>query len=113
MDSFEFNKIAAAILIALLTIKGADLISNHLIEPHMLKENVYKIAGVSASSTGAPMEAEKKGPAPIEPLLAAANVQQGEVQTFMVSLERLRESIQVMLTLRPWRKKGAHGLLMT
>jgi cytochrome c len=79
MDSFEFNKIAAAILIALLTIKGADLISNHLIEPHMLKENVYKIAGVSASSSGAPAEAVKKGPEPIEPLLAAANVQQGEV----------------------------------
>ena len=78
MDSFEFNKIAAAILIALLTIKGADLISNHLIEPHMLKENVYKIAGVSPSSSGAPAEATKKGPAPIEPLLAAANIQQGE-----------------------------------
>src|SRR3990167_6214016 len=78
MDSFEYNKIAAAILISLLTIKGADLIANHLIEPHMLKENVYKIAGVSASSSGVPAEAVKKGPAPIEPLLAAANVQQGE-----------------------------------
>lgn len=78
MDSFEFNKIAAAILIALLVIKGADLISNHLIEPHMLKENAYKIAGVSPSSSGASAEVAKKGPAPIEPLLAAANAQQGE-----------------------------------
>ncbi|MDI9637222.1 cytochrome c family protein [Kamptonema cortianum] len=79
MDSFEFNKIAAAVLIALLVIKGADLISNHLIEPQMLKENVYKIAGVSPSSSEASAEVAKKGPAPIEPLLAAANVQQGEV----------------------------------
>ncbi|MBL8677472.1 MAG: cytochrome c family protein, partial [Alphaproteobacteria bacterium] len=79
MDSFELNKIAAAILIALPVIKGADLISNHLIEPRILKENVYKITGVSVSSSGAPVKMTKKGPAPVEPLLASANVQQGEI----------------------------------
>lgn len=77
MDSFEFNKIAAAILIALLTVKGADLISAALIHPKMLKENVFQIEGVG---TPAPSEGEKvakAGPAPIEPLLATANAQNG------------------------------------
>ncbi|MBS0271095.1 MAG: cytochrome c family protein [Proteobacteria bacterium] len=77
MDSFEFNKIAAAILIALLTIKGAELISDHLVQPKMLKENVYKIEGVSTTAATGEAAAEKKGPVPIEPLLASANVQKG------------------------------------
>lgn len=76
MDSFEFNKIAAGVLIALLTIKGADLISEALIHPKILKENAFKIEGVSVSAeVGA--HPEKKGPAAIEPLLAAASAEQG------------------------------------
>lgn len=77
MDSFEFNKIAAAILMALLTVKGAELISDHLIQPKMLKDNVYKIEGVAGSIPSGEVTAEKKGPAPIEPLLASANVEKG------------------------------------
>ncbi len=76
MDSFEFNKIAAAILIALLTLKGADLISGILIDPHTLSENVFKIEGITASAGGE--VAEKKGPAPIEPLLVMASAEKGE-----------------------------------
>lgn len=77
MDSFEFNKIAAAILIALLTIKGADLIAEHLIHPKMLTENVFKIEGVQSTHSRADEQSKKEGPAPIEPLLAAANAQNG------------------------------------
>ena len=77
MDSFEFNKIAAAILIALLTIKGADLISNALIHPKMLKENVFKIAGVASTQVAAGEKEAKQGPAPIEPLLATASAEKG------------------------------------
>lgn len=79
MNSFEFNKIAAAILIALLTIKGADLISEKLIHPVLLKENVYKIEGVSSTSSQAASPETKKGPAPIEPLLATASAEKGEI----------------------------------
>ena len=78
MDSFEFNKIAAAILIALLTLKGADLISGALIHPHMLKENVFKIEGVTTTPSTGGGVAEKKGPGPIEPLLAMASAEKGE-----------------------------------
>ncbi|MBA3813277.1 MAG: cytochrome c family protein [Alphaproteobacteria bacterium] len=76
MDSLELNKIAAAILIALLTIKGADLISNALIHPALPHENAFKIEGVTPS-TATGTQPEKTGPAPIEPLLAAANAQNG------------------------------------
>lgn len=76
MDSFEINKIAAAILIALLTIKGADLISKSLIHPKMLTENAFKIEGVQVS-TIAGSKPEKTGPSPIEPLLASANAENG------------------------------------
>ncbi len=76
MDSFEFNKIAAAVLLALLTVKGADLISHALIHPNMLRAQAYKIEGAPTSAQpGA--SAEKKGPLPIEPLLAAASVDKG------------------------------------
>lgn len=76
MDSFEFNKIAAAILIALLTFKGADLISKALIHPQMLSENAFKIEGVHTTSAESATP-EKAGPAPIEPLLVKANAQEG------------------------------------
>jgi len=74
MDGFEWNKIAAALLIALLTAKGADLISKILIHPTVLKENVYKIAGAEPVATGTPSQA---GPGAIEPLLAHADSTKG------------------------------------
>lgn len=77
MDGLEFNKIAAAILIALLTVKGADLISQALIHSTVLKEPAYKIEGVVGIIPPAGLQAEKKGPSPIEPLLATANLERG------------------------------------
>ncbi len=76
MDSFEFNKIAAAILIALITIKGADLISERLIYPVIPMEHAFKIDGVSEQAVRS--AEQPKGPAPIEPLLAQADLQKGE-----------------------------------
>lgn len=78
MDSFEFNKIAAAILIALLTVKGADLISETLIHPNTVKENAFPIEGVSVVSHEGEDEEQQKGPTPIEPLLATANIEKGK-----------------------------------
>lgn len=76
MDNLEFNKIAAAILIALLVVKGADLISNALIHPKMLEKNAFHIEGVETAPTEAG-QAAKAGPAPIEPLLAKADAKAG------------------------------------
>lgn len=77
MDSFEINKLVAAVLIALITIKGADLIGDALIHPKMLKENAFKIAGVESTSPAAGGQAKPSGPAPIDPLLAAASAEKG------------------------------------
>ena len=77
MDGLEFNKIAAAVLIALLTVKGADLISRALIHPTVLKEAAYKIEGVANVPHSLDHQAKKKGPGPIEPLLATANLERG------------------------------------
>ena len=75
MDSFELNKIVAAVLIALLVVKGADLISQHLVSPVFLKEPAYKIANVVSSPS--PPSIKSTGPTPIEPLLSSATISQG------------------------------------
>lgn len=79
MDSFELNKIAAAVLIALLLVKAADLISNALIHPQKLKETAFKIEGVVVGGSIAEAGETKKGPVPLEPLLAMASAEQGAI----------------------------------
>jgi cytochrome c len=79
MDSFELNKIAAAVLIALLLVKAADLISNALIHPQKLKETAFKIEGAAGGGPIAEAGETKKGPAPLEPLLAMASAEQGAI----------------------------------
>lgn len=78
MDSFEFNKIAAAVLIALLTIKGADLLSEALISPALLEKNAFNIEGFSQPHEAKEGAEKAAGPQPIEPLLAQANVEKGQ-----------------------------------
>lgn len=133
MDSFEFNKVVAAILIALLTVKGASLISESLIHPQMLKENVFKIAGVETTQTADGGSAQPKGPAPIEPLLASASAEKGAQvfksaqaaiplrrgvpigwgRTFIILSGRKELIILAMLILKRWSKKAAVGAMMT
>jgi len=78
MDGFEFNKIAAAVLIALLTWKTADLVSEALVKPHTLEKNAFEIEGVQVASADGDAGPASTGPEPLEPLLAAANIQNGE-----------------------------------
>lgn len=76
MNSFEFNKIAASILIALLVAMTGSLLSDFLIGHHPLEKNVLEIdVGAATSDVGN----EKKELQPITPLLASANVENGKV----------------------------------
>jgi len=75
MDSFEWNKTLMAILCALLLIKTVDLIATHLIRPVMLSKNVYIVQGVEVAE--APVS-KAEVYQPIEPLLAQANVANGQ-----------------------------------
>ena len=74
MNSFEFNKISASILIALLVGMLGSLLSNFLFPPHSLEKNIIEIS--TTSSEAGPAEA--KALQPITPLLASADVEKGK-----------------------------------
>lgn len=76
MDNFEFNKIMAAVLIALIVGAVGAVLSDRIVAPQMLDKNVYEVA-ILEPSAGVAEEAPKEL-APIAPLLAAANVENGE-----------------------------------
>ena len=78
--SFEANKIAAAVLVALIVAMVSGILADHLVEPHMLAKNVYQVAGAPESS--APSQAAKPaGPEPIGPYLAKASADAGKNDT--------------------------------
>lgn len=80
MNSFELNKIAAAVLLAGIIAMVTGILSDELVKSKPLQESVYKVPGLEASapaetaaSTGEPEKIE-----PIAPLLASAKVAEGE-----------------------------------
>lgn len=76
MDSFELNKIFAALLIALILSMLANLISEELINPVSLKQNVFHIPVLE--STQAPIDQKAEIVEPIEAYLIKANAENGE-----------------------------------
>jgi len=80
MDSFEFNKIAGAFLLALLTTTVIGYAGNALVHPVKLEKNAFVIdttAVVAAPAVAAAPAAAPK-PDPISPLLAAASADAGK-----------------------------------
>jgi len=80
MDSFEFNKIAGAVLFCMLVLAGISNLGNILVSPTKLKEPVLKIAVTETEGKGAAKEAAKPAEAekPLPVLLAAADAKKGE-----------------------------------
>lgn len=77
MDSYEFNKIAGGVLVALLVGMSGSLFSEWFIHPEKIEKNILGIEANSGGGGGA-----DTGPValqPITPLLAAANVENGKV----------------------------------
>jgi len=76
-NPLTFNKIAAAVLIAMTLAWLAGKASDIMVSPEPLAKNSYVVdtsaIAVTASPTAAP-----QGPAPIEPLLASANAESGQ-----------------------------------
>lgn len=82
MSSFEWNKIIASILTALIIAMVSGILASMLVQPKRLEKPVYLAAG-SAQSAAAPTEqaaAPAKLPA-IGPLLAKADPKKGEQLT--------------------------------
>lgn len=75
MDSFEFNKIFASILVALLIAMGSSLISDMLVRPDKLDKNVLVIQTNEAISTPTVSASSLE---PVTPLLAKASAENGE-----------------------------------
>ena len=76
MDSFELNKIAAAVLLALLIGMTASMTSSFLIAPKMPDKNVFIVEGITDGL--APIVTAEVKLQPIEPLLASANIENGK-----------------------------------
>jgi len=78
--TFEANKIAAAVLVALIVAMVSGILADHLVHPMMLAKPVYAVA-VSEAKPSTEAAAAPAGPEPIEPLLAAADPAAGKADT--------------------------------
>jgi cytochrome c len=75
MDSFEFNKIAAAILVVALLVIGLNQIADSIYRVKKPETQGYKIEGVAETKATAKGEVKKEEKlADIKVLLATANV---------------------------------------
>ena len=80
MSSFEWNKVIASVLTALIVAMVAGILSSMLVQPKPLEKPVFLVAG--APSTPAPAEqAAAPKLEPIAPLLTKADVKKGEEDT--------------------------------
>ena len=78
--SFEANKIAGAILAAMILAMVSGIVANILVHPTPLAKQAYEVAG-GAPESGAPAEAAAPaGPEPIAPLMANANADAGKAK---------------------------------
>jgi cytochrome c len=80
--SFEANKIAAAMLVALILAMVSGILADKLVKPIMLAKPVYEVAGAPETAAAPGAAAEKPaGPEPIGPLLATASADAGKNDT--------------------------------
>jgi cytochrome c len=79
--SFEANKIAGAILAAMILAMLSGLIANILVHPTKLEKPAYAIAGAPAAESSAEATKSPAGPEPIAPLMAAASADAGKAKT--------------------------------
>jgi cytochrome c len=84
MDSMEVNKGIAAILVAGIAFFLTGLLGDNLVRETLPTKAVLNIAAPAPSAGGG--EAKPAGPAPIAPLLADANVQNGQKITHTVCI---------------------------
>jgi len=78
MDSFEFNKIAASLLIALLVGMLGNLLGEGLIHPQPLEKKAYVIVGAEDTTEIKGNQAQQETLTSIIPLLATADATKGQ-----------------------------------
>jgi cytochrome c len=78
MNSFEFNKMAGAVLFCLLIILTLGIVGDMVVHPKKLAQPAYKVPGVEESATAAAAPSGPAEPAtPLPVLLASANAESG------------------------------------
>ncbi|WP_310621848.1 c-type cytochrome [Flexibacterium corallicola] len=80
MDSFELNKIAGAILFALVAIMGIGLVKDIIFAPHNDEKRGYQIAVEESGSNNDVAKAEVAKEEPISVRLASASIDAGAKQ---------------------------------
>jgi cytochrome c len=79
MPSFEWNKIIASVLTALIVAMVAGILSTRLVPTKHLEKPVFVVAGAEqTASAPAEQQGGAAGPEPIGPLLAKADPQKGQ-----------------------------------
>mgnify|MGYP003352670831 FL=1 len=78
MNAYEFNKIAGALLTALLTTTVIGFLGNALIHPKKLDKPVVVIEGVEAKADTSAAAAAPAVVEPVAPLLRTANAETGK-----------------------------------
>jgi cytochrome c len=76
--SFEMNKIAGAILAAMILAMVSGLIASNLVKPVPLAKPAYVVASAEPSQAKPEDAAKAAAPEPIEPLLASADANAGK-----------------------------------
>lgn len=77
MDNLEFNKAAAAVLVAGIVFMVSGVVASIVVKPAALHHTVLKIE--TGADHGAAPAAKEEPPAPIAPLLATADAAAGEL----------------------------------
>ncbi|WP_407519414.1 c-type cytochrome [Methylobacterium oryzisoli] len=76
MDSFELNKIAGAVLGALLLAMGTGFLAELIYKPKPAGDRGYALPAAQETAGGAPAEAQKEEPLPVR--LASADATKGQ-----------------------------------
>jgi cytochrome c len=75
VNNFEFNKIFASLLVALLCLQVSHLIADGLVHPTYLPQNILGIDGAAVLASA---DLKQKALEPVSPMLVSANIINGE-----------------------------------
>ena len=81
MSSFEWNKVIASVLTAMIIAMVTGILASQIVRPKALEKAVFLPPGAEAGAAAAAGSAEKgapAGPEPIEPLMAKADASRGQ-----------------------------------
>jgi cytochrome c len=78
MSSFEWNKVIASVLTAMILAMVSGILANQLVRPKELEKPVFVVAAPQGAAGATAAQPAATGPEPIAPLLAKADPKKGE-----------------------------------